>query len=98
VAELDQSSSIHSDIYHGSQISQKHSSSKEEALILIEAKLEQRILNKQSNAVALDEKLDHNENKEWLWGCEWPSWLTNKLTNIIVAVALPPSADTREDF
>jgi hypothetical protein len=57
---------MHPDMYHGAQVSEKHLNSKEEALILIEIKEEQRLLSKQSNAVALDKELDYNKNTEWL--------------------------------
>jgi hypothetical protein len=51
-------------MYYSAQVSKKHLSSKEEALILIEIKEEQRLLSKQSNAVALDKELDYNKNIE----------------------------------
>jgi hypothetical protein len=28
--------------------------------------------------VALDAELEHDENTEWLRGCEWPTWFTDK--------------------
>jgi oligoribonuclease NrnB/cAMP/cGMP phosphodiesterase (DHH superfamily) len=53
-------------MYYGAQVSEKHLSSEEEALILMEIEEEQRLLSEQSNAVALDEELDYDENMEWL--------------------------------
>jgi hypothetical protein len=89
---------MHPDMYHGAQVSEKHLNSEEEALILMEIEEEQRLLSEQSNAVALDEELDHDENTEWLRGCEWPTWFANKPFHLVVAAALPPSAKTLEDF
>ena len=34
---------------------------------------EQRFYGK-SDMVALDTELEHDENTEWLRGCEWPTW------------------------
>ena len=73
VARLDQPSTMHPDMYHGAQVSEKHLNSEEEALILMEIEEEQRLLSEQRNAVALDEELDHDENTDWLRGCEWPT-------------------------
>jgi hypothetical protein len=89
---------MHPDMYHGAQVSEKHLSSEEEALILMEIEEEQRLLSEQSNAVALDEELDHDENTEWLRGCEWPTWFANKPIHLVVAAASPPSAKTLKDF
>ncbi|CAG5169071.1 uncharacterized protein ALTATR162_LOCUS6994 [Alternaria atra] len=73
VTELDQPPSMRSDIYHGPHVSQDRLSSEEEALILMETEEEQRLLSEQSHSVALDDEVDHDENTEWLKGCEWPT-------------------------
>jgi hypothetical protein len=48
------------------------------------------------NTVALDAELEHDENTEWLRGCEWPTWFTDKPIYLIVAAAALPSARTSE--
>jgi hypothetical protein len=73
VTEAHPPSSIRSDVYRGPNVSRKHPTSEEEALLLMEAEKERRLLSEQSNAVALEEELDHDENTEWLRGCEWPT-------------------------
>ncbi|KAH8692551.1 hypothetical protein GQ44DRAFT_744656 [Phaeosphaeriaceae sp. PMI808] len=49
-------------------------------------------------AIALDSELEHNENTEWLRGCEWPIWFANKPIHLIIAAATRPSADTSKDL
>jgi hypothetical protein len=67
-------------------------------LILIEMEEEQRLLNEQGHAVALDDELDHDENTEWLRGSEWPTWFANKPIHLVVAAASLPYLDTLRDF
>lgn len=101
VAELGPPNEAPSDPHSGPQLSLQHSMhppSEEEALMRMEAEEEQRLLSEQSNSVALDEELDHDENTEWLRGCEWPMWFANKPLHLIVAAASPPSANTLDDF
>jgi len=64
----------------------------------METEEEKHLLGEQSNLIALDGELEQDENTEWLRGCEWPVWFTNKPIHVIVAAAARPSANTSEDF
>lgn len=64
----------------------------------MEAEEEQRLLSEQSNAIALDEELEHDENTEWLRGCEWLAWFACKPIHLIVAATKLLSTNTLEDF
>jgi len=93
VAELGLPNEAPSDQYSGPQLTLQHlmdPSREEEALMHMEAEEERRLLSEQSNSVALDEELDHDENTEWLRGCEWPIWFANKPLHLIIAAASPP--------
>ncbi|EMD86838.1 hypothetical protein COCHEDRAFT_1218347 [Bipolaris maydis C5] len=52
----------------------------------------------ENDMVALDAELEHDENTEWLRGCEWPTWFAHKPIHIIVAAAALPSVRTSEDL
>jgi hypothetical protein len=52
---------------------QPHSTSEEEHLTQIEDEEEEQRFNGGLNTVALDAELEHDENTEWLRGCEWPT-------------------------
>jgi hypothetical protein len=43
-----------------------------------EEKEEEERLGDELNSVALDGELEHDENTEWLRGCEWPAWFAHK--------------------
>ena len=51
-----------------------------------------------SSKVALDTELEHDDNTEWLRGCEWPTWFARKPIHLIVAAAALLSARTSEDL
>jgi hypothetical protein len=63
-----------------------------------EEKEEEQRFDGESDIVALDAELEHDENTEWLRGCEWPKWFAYKPIHIIVAAAVLPSARTSEDL
>jgi hypothetical protein len=50
------------------------------------------------STVALDMELEHDEDTEWLRGCEWPTWFARKPIHLIIAAAALPSARTSEDL
>jgi hypothetical protein len=52
---------------------QPHSISEEEHLTRIEDKEEEQRFDNDLKTVALDAELEHDENIEWLRGCEWPT-------------------------
>jgi hypothetical protein len=59
---------------------------------------EKQCFNGESNVVVLDAELEHDENTEWLRGCEWPKSFSHKPIHLIVASAALPSARTLEDL
>jgi hypothetical protein len=59
---------------------------------------EEQRFNSDLSTVALDAELEHDENTEWLRGCEWPTWFTNKPIHLIVAAAALPSVRTSENL
>ena len=61
-------------------------------ILRLEAEEEGWLLDKQTTS--LDQELKHDENTEWLRGCEWSKWF---LHVIVVAAALP-SSDTTKDI
>jgi hypothetical protein len=64
----------------------------------MEDKEEDQRFNSNLSTVALEAELEHDENTEWLRGCEWPTWFTNKPIHLIVAAAALPSARTSENL
>ena len=46
----------------------------------MEAEEENRLLDEQTNLVALNEELEHDENTKWLRGCKWPIDLLRSLS------------------
>jgi hypothetical protein len=64
----------------------------QESILRLEAEEEGWLLDKQTTS--LDQELKHDENTEWLRGCEWSKWF---LHVIVVAAALP-SSDTTKDI
>jgi hypothetical protein len=70
----------------------QHPVTEQEQLLCLEAEEEARLLDEQT--VALDRELEHDENTEWLRGCEWPQWFLHKPLHIIVATAALPPTDT----
>ncbi|EOA82366.1 uncharacterized protein SETTUDRAFT_76814, partial [Exserohilum turcica Et28A] len=79
---------------------QPYSMSEEENLLRMEdeEEEEEQRFDSESNMVALDTELEHDENTEWLRGCEWPTWFAHKPIHIIVAAAALPSARISEDL
>jgi hypothetical protein len=77
---------------------QPHSISEEEHLTRMEDEEEEQRFDNDLKTVALDAELEHDENTEWLRGCEWPTWFTDKPIHLIVAAAALPSARTSEDL
>lgn len=59
---------------------------------------EEERLDDEPNSVALDGELEHDENTEWLRGCEWPAWFAHKPIHIIVAAAALPPMATSDDL
>lgn len=76
---------------------QTHCTSNSEQLTRVEDEEEEQGFDDEPTAVALDAELEHDENTEWLRGCEWPAWFAHKPIHIIVAAAALPSARTSED-
>ncbi|KAJ6197797.1 hypothetical protein J3E72DRAFT_162894, partial [Bipolaris maydis] len=79
---------------------QPYSISEEEHLLQMkdEEEEEEQCFHGESDMVALDAALEHDENTEWLRGCEWPAWFAHKPIHIIDAAAALPSARTSEDL
>ena len=84
--------------YSGPQSSNQQLLREEDVLLQVEAEEERRLLNEQRDGIALDEELDHDENTDWLRGCEWPTWFASKPLHLIVAASSLPSADTSMEF
>lgn len=77
---------------------QPHSTSEHEYLTRMEDEEEEQRFDSGLSTVALDAELEHDENTEWLRGCEWPTWFSGKPIHVIVAAAALPSARTLEDL
>lgn len=79
---------------------QPYSTSEEEHLVRMEEEEEEEEerFYGEGSVVALDAELEHDENTEWLRGCEWPTWFSHKPIHVIVAAAALPSARTSEDL
>ncbi|KAF9695526.1 hypothetical protein EKO04_006297 [Ascochyta lentis] len=77
---------------------QPHSTSEHEYLTRMEDEEEEQRFDSGLSTVALDAELEHDENTEWLRGCEWPTWFSGKPIHVIVAAAALPSARTSEDL
>jgi hypothetical protein len=75
-----------------------HRTSGSEHLTQIEDEEDEQRFEDEPTVVALDAELEHDENTEWLRGCEWPAWFAHKPVHIIVAAAALPSARTSEDL
>jgi hypothetical protein len=75
-----------------------HHTSGSEHLTRIEDEEDEQRFEDEPTVVALDAELEHDENTEWLRGCEWPAWFAHKPVHIIVAAAALPSARTSEDL
>jgi hypothetical protein len=82
---------------HRSQ-EEAHRTSESEHLTRVEDEEEERRFDNEPDVVALDAELEHDENTEWLRGCEWSAWFAHKPIHIIVAAAALPSARTSEDL
>ena len=78
---------------------QTHCISEEERLTWMdmEEEEEERRFDEEPGAIALDAELEHDENTDWLRGCEWPTWFARKPLHLIVAAAALPSTKTSED-
>ena len=63
-----------------------------------EEKEEEERLDDELNGAVLDGELEHDENTEWLRGCEWPAWFAHKPIYIIVAAATLPPMATSDDL
>lgn len=70
-------------------------STEDEALMQMEAEEEERLQEEHHEAIALDEELEHDENSDWLRGCGWPTWFTNKPLSLIVAAAATPTGQDK---
>ncbi|KAJ9634088.1 hypothetical protein H2199_009119 [Coniosporium tulheliwenetii] len=68
------------------------------ALMRMEAKEENRLLEEQQESILLDEELEHDENTDWLRGCGWPTWFANRPFHLITAAARVPSLDLMRDL
>ncbi|OAL42614.1 hypothetical protein IQ07DRAFT_465673, partial [Pyrenochaeta sp. DS3sAY3a] len=77
---------------------QPHFGSEGEYLTRLEDEEEDQRFDGDLSTVALDVELEHDENTEWLRGCEWPMWFIRKPIHLIVAAAALPSARTSEDL
>ena len=63
-----------------------------------EAEEEQRLLNEQDGAPALDHHIDQDEKTDWLRASEWPQWFANRPLSLIVAASMIPVSPYLEDF
>jgi hypothetical protein len=62
-----------------------HPVTEQEKKLRLEAEEEARLPEEQTTS--LDRELEHDENTEWLRGCEWPKRFLHKPLHIIVAAA-----------
>jgi hypothetical protein len=69
-----------------------------EYLTRMEDEEEEQRFDGGSSTVALDMELEHDENTEWLRGCQWPLWFARRPIHLIVTAATLPSAKTSEDL
>ena len=76
-------------------LGQLHPVTEQENILRLEAKEEARLLEEQMTS--LDRELEHDENTEWLRGCEWPKWFLHKPLHVIVAAAALPPPNTTKD-
>jgi hypothetical protein len=60
--------------------------SKEEYLTRTEDEEEEQRFDSSLKTVALDAELEHNDDTEWIRGCEWPTWYADKPIYLIAAV------------
>lgn len=67
---------------------------------ILEAEQEEQacLLQEHDQAPALDGDLEHDENSDWLRGCEWPRWFAHRPLSLIVAMSQLPAADPRTDL
>jgi hypothetical protein len=62
------------------------------ALLQMEDEEDARLLREEQELISSSNELEHDENTDWLCGCGWPRWFTDKLLHLIVVTSRVPPA------
>jgi hypothetical protein len=62
------------------------------ALAIMEAEEEARLADEAQGSTSLSDALEHEENTDWLRGCQWPRWFAHKPLHPMIATSRMPLA------